>query len=142
MGVKRLDRDARRREIADEAEYWDATDTSDLMAQETEWAKIEWSSQDDRCDRCGGRMLPRAIDLRLSNGRVILRQVTWYVCHTPGCGQTRLAPAITALADEIESLVQRTLAGGTLRPTLSKQQPGSHVREDATEYGSSESESK
>lgn len=141
MGVKRLDRDTKRREIADDAVYWDVTDTSDLMAQETEWAKFERSSRDDRCDRCGGRMLPRAIDLRLSNGRVILREVTWYVCHTPGCGQTRLAPGIATLADEIEGLVQRALAGSALRPASSAQQPGTHVREDTTEYGSAESES-
>jgi hypothetical protein len=140
MGTKRLDRGAIRQEIADEAAYWDATDTSDLMAQETQWEKLEWASRDDRCDRCGAVMQPRQIDLRLSNGRVVLRQVTWYVCHTSGCGQTRLAPGVAVLAEEIESLVQRTLAGGALKAVSMGQSEHqrAQVREENAEYGNAE----
>jgi hypothetical protein len=140
MDTERLDRGANRQEIAEEAVYWDVTDTSDLMAQETQWETLEWTSHDDRCDRCGAVMQPRQIDLRLADGRVILRQVTRYVCRTSGCGQTRLASGVAILADEIETLVQRTLAGGVLRAASlgpGKPQPA-QVREDNAEYGNSD----
>ena len=135
-----MDRDAERQGIAEEAAHWDVTDTSDLIAQETQWEKIEWTPRDDRCDRCGALMQPRQIDLRLSNGRVILRQVIRYVCPTPGCGQTRLASGVAVLADEIESLVQRTLAGKAPRAvSMARNEPQpARVREDDAEYGATE----
>jgi hypothetical protein len=127
MNTKRIDREAIRKEIADEAAYWDNTDTSDLMAQETEWLTLDWTPSDDRCGRCGAKMELRQIDLHLSGGRITLHRVAWYVCHTPGCGQTKLAPGIAALADQIETLVKLTLTAGA--PTASPQP----VRESGAE---------
>ncbi|MDH7485200.1 MAG: hypothetical protein QHJ81_02870 [Anaerolineae bacterium] len=71
-----------------------------------------------RCDRCGGGMDMRRIDLHLAGGRVILRGVAWYVCRTPRCGYTKLAPEITTLVQEIEANVARAEAAhqATLRP--------------------------
>jgi hypothetical protein len=129
-----LDYEAIRRARAEDAAYLDSTDTSAEMAQETNWLKLEWAPKDDRCDRCGAKMRPRQVDLRLSGGRVILRRVTWYVCHTPGCGQTRLAPAVAALANEIEALVSRTLAVGVTTAIASPRVQTAQVREDDAEY--------
>ena len=109
MNAKRIDRTAIRQTIAEEADYWDHTSTSDLMDQESKWFTFEWTPREDRCDRCGAKMELRQIDLHLSGGRVTLHQVGWYTCHTPGCGQTKLAPGMVALADQIEQLVKQIL---------------------------------
>jgi len=127
MNAKRIDRTAIRQTIAEEADYWDHTSTSDLMEQESKWFTFEWTPRDDRCDRCGAKMELRQIDLHLSGGRVTLHRVGWYTCHTPGCGQTRLASGMAALADQIERLVQQTL----LSRTTSAPQV---VRESGTGY--------
>jgi len=136
MSKRSTDRERLRQAIAEEAAYWDATDTGDLMAQETEWLTFESTPLDDRCDRCGARMQPRQVDLYLSNGRVILRGVTWYICPTPGCGQTRLAPSIARLASQIETLVEHMLTAGL--PKLASAPPTQPVRvqEDSAEYDS------
>ena len=116
MNTKHIDREAIRQAIAEEAAHWDQTDTSDLMEQETEWLTLEWTPRDDRCDRCGAKMELRQIDLHLSDGRVTLHRVGWYICHTPNCGQTKLAPGVATLADQIESLVKQTLTSHTQKP--------------------------
>ncbi len=113
MNVKHIDRKSIRQDLAEEAAYWDRTDTSDLMEQETEWLTLEWTLRDDRCERCGAKMELRKIDLHLSGGRITLHQVAWYACHTPGCGQTKLAPDVATLADRIEQLVRQTLTPQT-----------------------------
>jgi len=113
MNTKRIDRTAIRQAIVEEADYWDRTSTGDLMEQESEWFTFEWTPRDDRCDRCGAKMELRQIDLHLSGGRVTLRRVGWYTCPTPGCGQTRLASGMAALADQIERLVKQTLVSQT-----------------------------
>ncbi len=107
---KRIDREQVRQLIAEEAAHWDATDTSGAMEKETEWFTFEWTEREDRCDRCGGRMEARRIDLHLADGRVTLHNVIWYVCRTPGCGQTRLAPGVERLVREIEDSVARSQA--------------------------------
>lgn len=110
MNEKRVDREAIRQAIIEEAEYWDKTDTADMMAQETEWFTFEWTEREDRCRRCGGGMDTQRTDLHLAGERVILRKVPLYVCRTPGCGNTQLPPAIGELAGRLEALVQETLA--------------------------------
>lgn len=136
MSKRPTNREGLRQAIAKEAAYWDATDTSDLMAQETEWLTFESMPLDDRCDRCGAKMRSRQIDLHLSNGRVILRGVTWYICPTPGCGQTRLVPSIARLASQIETLVEHVLAAGL--PELASTPPTqpARVQEDSAGYDS------
>jgi hypothetical protein len=113
MNTKHIDREAIRRDLAEEAAYWDRIDTSDPMEQETEWLTLEWTPRGDRYDRCGAKMELRQIDLHLSGGRVTLHRVGWYTCPTPGCGQTRLASGMAALADQIERLVKQTLVSQT-----------------------------
>jgi hypothetical protein len=110
MEKNRVDREKIRHLIAEEAAHWDETDTSAFMGKETEWLAPEWSEREDRCDRCGGRMDTRRIDLHLAGGRVTLHNVTWYVCRTPGCGQTRLSPTVEQLARDIEASVEQVLA--------------------------------
>jgi len=107
--MKRIDQAAIRKEIAEEVADWDNTNTSDLIAPETERLTLEWLPSDDRCDRCGVRMELRQIDLHLSGGRVTLHSVGWYSCRTPDCGQTKLAPGMAALADQIETLVKQII---------------------------------
>ncbi|PKO23907.1 MAG: hypothetical protein CVU38_01430 [Chloroflexi bacterium HGW-Chloroflexi-1] len=133
MSTRHIDREAVRQVIAEEAAYWDTTDTADLMEQETEWLTFKPSSRYDRCGHCGAKMQPRQVDLRLSGGRVILRRVTQYVCFTPGCKQTRLFPAAAALADQIEALVRRT-AVGVDEMLASPWAQTAQVRESDAEY--------
>lgn len=109
MTEKRIDREAIRHLIAEEAAYWDTTDTSEMMGTEP-MEKLEWTEREDRCHRCGGGMDTQRTDLHLAGERVILRDVPLYVCRTPGCGNTQLPPAIGELADRLETLVQETLA--------------------------------
>jgi hypothetical protein len=134
MSRKRIDRELIRQAIIEEAAYWDATDTSAEMAQETNWLRFEWTPREDRCDRCAGQMRPFPIDLPLSGGRVVLRQVTRYVCQTPGCGQTKLVPAVAALAGEIEALVKRILPTEATTPIIAPWPQVAQVREDGSEY--------
>ncbi len=98
------------RSRAEEAAFWDNLDTADYMEDDGEWFTFEWTEREDRCDRCGGGMEARQIDLHLAGGRVTLHNVTWYVCRTPGCGQTKLSPGIEQLAREIEDCVTRNQA--------------------------------
>jgi len=107
-----VDREAIRHLIAEEAAYWDATDTSEMMATEPR-EKLEWTARDDRCDRCGAGMEHRRIDLHLADGRVTLHNVTWYVCRTPKCGHTKLPPGVETLITEIEAAVARTPTSAT-----------------------------
>jgi len=130
MNTKHIDREAIRQAIAEEAAHWDQTDTSDLMEQETEWLTLEWTPRDDRCERCGAKMELRQIDLHLSDGRVTLHRVGWYTCHTPGCGQAKLAPGMVALADQIETLVKQT---SQVHEPLSVPHPQA-IRESVTRY--------
>lgn len=109
MTEKQLDRNAIRHLIAEEATHWDITNTSESMKNETEWFTFQRADQDDRCIRCGGGMDARQIDLHLANGRVTLHNVVWYVCRTPGCGQTRLNASVEKLVQEIETSVERGL---------------------------------
>ncbi|MCX6031249.1 MAG: hypothetical protein NT169_18360 [Chloroflexi bacterium] len=134
MKKKTFDREAIRQARAEDAAYLDSTDTSAEMAQETHWLKFEWAPREDRCDRCGAKMQPFPIDLPLSGGRVVLRQVARYVCQTPGCGQTRLVPAVAALAGEIESLVKRVLPTGAATPIASPWPHAAQMREGGSEY--------
>ena len=134
MSRKRIDRELIRQAIIEEAAYWDATDTSAEMAQETNWLKFEWTPREDRCDRCAGQMQSFPIDLPLSGGRVVLRQVTRYVCQTPGCGQTKLVPAVAALAGEIEALVKRILPAEVTTAIPSPWPQIAQVRQDDPEY--------
>ncbi|MDY7040829.1 MAG: hypothetical protein SVX38_08190 [Chloroflexota bacterium] len=101
-----VDREAIRQQIAEEAAHWDVTDTSAQMEQETEWSTFAWTEREDRCERCGARMEARQIDLHLAGGRTTLHDVTWYVCRTPGCGNTRLSPALERLVRRIEADVR------------------------------------
>ncbi len=133
MKKKTFDREAIRQARAEDAAYLDSTDTSAEMAQETHWLRFEWTPREDRCDRCGAQMQQLPIDLPLSGGRVVLRQVTRYVCQTPGCGQTRLVPAVAALAGEIEALVKRVLPAGATA-IVSPWPQASQVREGDSEY--------
>lgn len=63
MNEKRVDREAIRQAIIEEAEYWGKTDTADMMRQETEWFTFEWTEREDRCRRCGGGMDTQRTDL-------------------------------------------------------------------------------
>jgi hypothetical protein len=114
MGEKRLDREAIRQLIAEEAAHWDVADTSESMEKESEWFAFQWTEREDRCNRCGGGMETRRIDLHLAGGRVTLHNVVWCVCRTPRCGQTKLSPAVDQLAQEIEASVARALAAATV----------------------------
>lgn len=105
MSKQRVDREAIRQAIIEEAEYWDKTDTADIMAQETEWFTLEWTERENRCRRCAGGMDTRRIDLHLANERVTLRDVPLYVCRTPGCNSSRLPSTIRELADRLEAIV-------------------------------------
>jgi len=159
MSEKRVDREAIRQAIIEEAEYWDKTDTADMMAQETEWFTFEWTERENRCKRCGAGMEHRQMDLHLAGGRVILRDVPLYVCRTPGCGNTQLPSVIGDLADRLEALVQETFSirrtssseqstprhpGQSSWETLAVQQTPSPepalVREDGPPYGEEEGE--
>ena len=75
--------------------------------EEGEPEALEWTIREDRCDRCGAGMKHWQIDLHLADGRVTLHNVTWYVCRTPKCGQTKLSPDIETLIAEIEAAVAR-----------------------------------
>jgi hypothetical protein len=99
----------------EEATFWDNLDTADYMEDDDEWFTFEWTVREDRCDRCGGGMDTRQIDLHLANGRVTLHNVAWYVCRTPHCGQTKLSPGIEQLAREIETSVKQALAQAKAR---------------------------
>ena len=134
MSRKRIDRELIRQAIIEEAAYWDATDTSAEMAQETNWLQFEWTPREDRCDRCAGQMQPFPIDLPLSGGRVVLRQVTRYVCQMPCCGQTRLVPAVAALVGEIEARVKRIVPTEATVPIIAPWPQIAQVREDGPEY--------
>jgi len=134
MKKKTFDREAIRQARAEDAAYLDSTDTSAEMAQETNWLKFEWTPREDRCDRCGAKMQPVPIDLPLSGGRVVLRQVTRYVCQTPGCGQTKLVPAVAALASEIEALVKHVLPTEATTAIVSPWPQTAQVRETGAEY--------
>ena len=118
MTEKTVDREAIRHLIAEEAAYWDTTDTSQMMGTEPR-EKIEWTARDDRCDRCGAGMEHRQIDLHLADGRVTLHHVTWYVCRTPKCGYTKLPPGVETLITEIEAAVARALTS-TTEPELAE----------------------
>jgi len=102
-----INREEIRAKIAEEAAYWDATDTSELMEQETEWFTFEPSEREDRCPRCGGRMEERRIDVHLAEGRVTVHDAVWYVCRTPGCGHTQLASQSARLLEAIEEALHR-----------------------------------
>ena len=110
MSEQRVDREAIRQAIIEEAEYWDNTDTADMMAQETEWFTFEWTEREDRCKRCGGGMDTRLADLHLAGDRLVLHGVPLYVCRTPGCGNTQLPSSIRDLAERLEALVQEALS--------------------------------
>ena len=114
MEKKQVDREAIRHLIAEEAAHWDVTDTSESMKEETEWFTFEWTEREDRCDRCGGGMDTRRIDLHLAGGRVTLHNVAWYVCRTPRCRQSKLSPGVEQLAREIEASVARALIPATV----------------------------
>ena len=157
MSEQRVDRKAIRQAIIEEAEYWDNTDTADMMAQETEWFTFEWTEREDRCERCGGGMDTRPIDLHLAGDRLILHGVPLYVCRTPGCGNTQLSSAIRDLAERLETLVQEALsvqpapsyeqlaprppAQVAWHPLAVQQTPSpALVREDRPPYGEEEDE--
>jgi len=141
MTEKRIDREAIRHLIAEEAAYWDTTDTSELMGTEP-MEKLEWTEREDRCQRCGGGMDTQRTDLHLAGERVILRDVPLYVCRTPGCRTTQLPQAIRELVDRIEALVREALVQErealTVRRTPSPEPV--LVREDRPPYGEEESE--
>jgi len=153
MTKKRVDREAIRHLIIEEAEYWDTTDTSEMMGtgpMET----LEWTEREDRCERCAGGMDTRPTDLHLAGDRLILHGVPLYVCRTPGCGNTQLPSAIKELANQIEALVQETFPVQLISSPESPVQPvwetpaarqtpslePSLVREDRPSYGEKESE--
>ncbi|MEA3338789.1 MAG: hypothetical protein U9R15_02380 [Chloroflexota bacterium] len=154
MSEQRVDREAVRQAIIEEAEYWDKTDTADMMAQETEWFTFEWTEREDRCERCAGAMDVQITNLLLAGGRVILHNVPQYVCRTPGCGNTQLPSAIKEIADQIEALVQETFPIQPISPPESPVQPmwemlvaqqtpslePTLVRESHPSYGEKESE--
>ena len=156
MTKKRVDREAIRHLIIEEAEYWDTTDTSEMMGtgpMET----LEWTEREDRCERCGGGMDTRPTDLHLAGDRLILRGVPLSICRTPGCGNTQLPSAIRDLADRLETLVQEVFS---IQPMPSYEQLAPHppaqiawhplavqrtpspalVREDRPPYGEEEGE--
>ncbi|MFQ6101490.1 MAG: hypothetical protein ACE5OS_09685 [Anaerolineae bacterium] len=135
MSEQRVDREAIRQAIIEEAEYWDKTDTADMMAQETEWFTFEWSEREDRCERCGGGMDTRRTDLPLAGGRVILHDVPHYVCRTPGCGNTQLPHAVQELADRIEALVREMLVQETPATQRTPSPEPALVREECPPYG-------
>jgi hypothetical protein len=80
------------------------------MEDDEEWFTFEWTEREDRCDRCGGAMDTGRIDLHLVGRRVTLHNMIWYVCRTPGCGQTKLSPAFEKLVGEIEASVERAVS--------------------------------
>jgi len=92
---------------AEEREFWDKTDLSELF-EEGEWQALEWTPREDRCGQCGSLMQLRSIDLHLANDLVTLHRVRLYVC--PTCQRTKLAPEIETLAKEIEASVQRAIS--------------------------------
>ena len=104
---KKLTGEALRKARAEEAAYWDKTDTSESM-KDAEWFTFEWTEREDRCDRCGAVMDERRIDLHLAGGLITLHNVKWYVCRTPRCGQAKLSPQVEKLAQEIEESVRQT----------------------------------
>ncbi len=125
MKTKRVDREKIRSLIAEEAAYWDSTDTSEMM-DITQRVRLEWTAREDRCKRCGGEMEKRQIDLHLAGERLILRGVLLYVCRTPGCGSTQLPLVIKELAERLETLVQETLAFQGIsspEPVLVREEP-------------------
>lgn len=116
MSKQRVDRETIRQAIIEEAEYWDKTDTADMMGQETEWFTFEWTEREDRCRRCGAIMERQTVDLQLVGGRVTLRDVPLYICRTPRCGQAELPPRIVSLADRVEAVVKEGLAAERVHP--------------------------
>jgi len=122
----------------DEAAFWDRTDLGPYM-EDAEEIVLEWTEREDRCERCGGGMEQRRMDLHLAGGRVILRDVPLYACRTPGCGNTQLPSVIGELADRVEALVQETLTVRRAAQLASVPEPAL-VREDRPPYEEEESE--
>ena len=68
--------------IEEEAEFWDKTDTSEILRDE-EHIDIEWESP-GKCTICQeNRLRRRFIDIDLCGGEITLHQIEVYYC--PSC---------------------------------------------------------
>jgi hypothetical protein len=76
----------------EEAEFWDATDTTVLIKEEEgEWVGPgRVRAAPGLCRQCGAQMELRRLDVSMAHGRIVLHEAEFYVCSR--CGARVLSP--------------------------------------------------
>jgi ribosomal protein L37AE/L43A len=89
--------------IEEEAEFWDKTDTSEILNTEKQ-IKIEWDSP-GKCPKChNGKLRRRFIDVDLYEGALTLHRIEVYYC--PSCKETIIPESTQAEVERITKCLQ------------------------------------
>jgi hypothetical protein len=89
--------------IEEEAEFWDKTDTSDILCTGKQ-IKVEWDSP-GKCPKChNGKLRRRFIDVDLYEGALTLHRIEVYYCSA--CKETIIPESTQIEIERITNCLQ------------------------------------